>query len=140
MDGDGIPPAYIHYEQSPLRSPLDSVLICELYITLQIRSRSPSRLSKLWVPLWLCLRSTSAEVAFVVVPLFILLSLSAEGGRVQFVIPFGAVCYPFCISAYMYQRCIRNPDTSLSYQRNYIVSAMYQRCISKLYCIILINT
>ena len=52
----------------------------------------------------------------------------AWGGRGRFVIPFGAVCYPFCISAY--QRCIRNPDTSLLYQKKYVVSAMYQRCIS----------
>ena len=29
-----------------------------------------------------------------------------------------------------YQRCIRNPDTSLLYQKKYVVSAMYQRCIS----------
>ena len=29
-----------------------------------------------------------------------------------------------------YQRCIRNPDTSLLYQKKYVVSAMYHRCIS----------
>ena len=49
---------------------------------------------------------------------------TVKRGKVQFVTLFGAVCYPFGISAY--QRCIRNPDTSLLYQKN----MSYQRCIS----------
>ena len=53
---------------------------------------------------------------------------AVDKGEVQFVTLFGAVCYPFGISAY--QRCIRNPDTSVLYQKKYVVSAMYQRCIS----------
>ena len=40
----------------------------------------------------------------------------------------GQFVHPLCISAY--QRCIRNPDTLLLYQKKYVVSAMYQRCIS----------
>ena len=59
------------------------------------------------------------------------ISVGVGGG--QFVIPFGAVCYPFGISAY--QRCIRNPDTSLMYQKKYFVSGVYQRCIRKIFLI-----
>ena len=61
---------------------------------------------------------------------YFVLCATLPTGKVLFVILFGAVCYTF-VSARI-SDVSANPDTSFSYQKTYVVSAMYQRCIRKI--------